>query len=85
MNEHPFNYQIEYKNPESGHVFNYKTSSEFDVDRILSQIVNESEQKGFPLWKTKLKITKFRRDYLQCFITVNNMDKCLFSMKFHYN
>lgn len=78
-------FTISYKDFISGENFTHRTNSTFIAERLVSNIIHLAERSRVPLWKTKLKVVTYKKDRLECSLTINPMTDAMFRMVFHYN
>lgn len=78
-------FQIDYVDLVSGEAHSHDTTSKFIAQRLVTNVMDFALENSVPLYKTKLKVTIYKKHCMQCAVAVDTFTNCMMRVTLYYN
>lgn len=78
-------FQIDYVDLVSGESHSHDTTSKFIAQKLIANVMDFAIENKVPLYKTKLKVTAYRKHCLQCAVTIGAYGHAMMRFTLYYN
>lgn len=85
MKDDPIKYEISYYDHNAEKYYSITLESMFLAENMVSDVIYTALENDVHLYETELKVIRYHKDYMTCFVTLNNLDNAMFTMRLHYN